>query len=185
MPTLGVCVSILDNEGKLLLTKRQDFPIWCLPDGAVEPGESLVEAAVREAREETGLEIEVTRLVGIYSRPHWQEGNHTVLFAAQVTGGLLRVDGKETVEAGFYAPTALPRPLFAWHYSHIADTFQQSEPVLGLQDIEFPFTNMTRQELYRLRDENNLPQMKALISSMCAPLPPEKDRVELGRERQA
>ncbi len=51
------------------MTKRTDNGLWCLPSGGVEPGESVEETVIREAREETGLTIRVLRLVGVYSDP--------------------------------------------------------------------------------------------------------------------
>lgn len=87
MTPLGVNISIIQN-GKILLTKREDFEVWCLPGGAVDEGESLAQAAIREAREETGLEVELTRLVGVYSRPSWNgPGMHIVSFVARPVGG--------------------------------------------------------------------------------------------------
>ena len=86
MPTLGVAVAILDNNC-ILLIKREDFEVWALPGGGVEAGESLARAAVREAREETGLEVSLTRRVGVYSRPDWEHGEPVVLFAATPLGG--------------------------------------------------------------------------------------------------
>jgi ADP-ribose pyrophosphatase YjhB (NUDIX family) len=68
MINLGVNVAVIE-DGRVLLTQREDFEVWCLPGGQVESGESLAQAAVREVREETGLHIELLRLVGIYSRP--------------------------------------------------------------------------------------------------------------------
>ncbi|MGC9523488.1 MAG: NUDIX hydrolase [Anaerolineae bacterium] len=62
---LGASVAIIE-DGRVLLTKRDDVEAWALPGGRIEAGESVVEAACREALEETGLEISVTRLVGIY-----------------------------------------------------------------------------------------------------------------------
>ena len=72
MPFLTVCVVVIEEE-KVLLTKRDDFHIWCLPSGGVEDGETVVEAAIRETKEETGIDVKITRMVGIYSRP----ANHT------------------------------------------------------------------------------------------------------------
>jgi 8-oxo-dGTP pyrophosphatase MutT (NUDIX family) len=63
MPFLTVCVVVI-QEGKVLLTLREDFRIWCLPSGGVEDGEDLVAAALRETKEETGLDVEIIRLVG-------------------------------------------------------------------------------------------------------------------------
>jgi 8-oxo-dGTP diphosphatase len=61
MPIIGVNVAIF-QDGKVLLTKRRDFKVWCLPGGEVDNGETLVEAAKREAREELGLEVQLERL---------------------------------------------------------------------------------------------------------------------------
>src|SRR5215218_10435086 len=89
MPTLGVVVAIIEN-GRILLTQREDSAAWCLPGGAVEDAESLEQAAAREASEETGLQVQVTRLVGMYSQTHWHHGgHHFALFAAAPIGGTL------------------------------------------------------------------------------------------------
>ena len=58
---------IFDNKGSILLQKRGDTNKWGLPGGAIELGESLEKAAIREALKETGLKIEITKLLGIYS----------------------------------------------------------------------------------------------------------------------
>ena len=63
----GTSVAIL-KDNRVLLTKREDFEVWCLPGGGVDPGESIPQAAIREAREETGLTVHLTRLVGLYGR---------------------------------------------------------------------------------------------------------------------
>ena len=67
MPGIAANVAVI-QDGKILLTKREDFEVWCLPSGGVEDGESLAEAAIRETKEETGVDVELTRLVGVYSR---------------------------------------------------------------------------------------------------------------------
>jgi 8-oxo-dGTP pyrophosphatase MutT (NUDIX family) len=69
---LGCSAVIFDAaREKVLLTKRADNGLWCLPSGGVDPGESVAETIVREVREETGLAIRVLRLVGVYSDPDW------------------------------------------------------------------------------------------------------------------
>jgi 8-oxo-dGTP pyrophosphatase MutT (NUDIX family) len=64
---LGCSAAIFDENGRVLLTKRQDNDQWCLPGGGMEPGESLVEACEREVLEETGLTVRVKHLTGVYS----------------------------------------------------------------------------------------------------------------------
>ena len=70
---MGACTAVID-DGKILLTKREDFEVWCLPGGAVEDGESTAQAAVRETLEETGLHIELSYLIGLYHRQHSWNG---------------------------------------------------------------------------------------------------------------
>ena len=73
MASLGVEVVILMDQ-RVLLVLRDDFNVWALPGGGVDPNESLVQAAMREVREETGLVVTLSRLVGFYSRPDWCNG---------------------------------------------------------------------------------------------------------------
>jgi 8-oxo-dGTP diphosphatase len=121
VPTLGVLVAIID-DGRLLLTQRADLPVWVLPGGGIEAGESAAEAAVREAREETGLTVSPTRLVGVYSRPRWRRGgSHELLFAAEPIAGTLRPQPGEVRDLRYCAPDDLPRPLVWWHRRPIRD----------------------------------------------------------------
>ncbi|MGD8403455.1 MAG: NUDIX domain-containing protein [Anaerolineales bacterium] len=69
---LGCSAVIFDeSHEKVLLTKRADNGLWCLPGGGVDPGESVEETVTREVREETGLTVRVLRLIGVYSDPNW------------------------------------------------------------------------------------------------------------------
>jgi len=69
---LGCSAAIFDeHREKVLLTKRADNGLWCLPGGGVEPGESVEETIIREVWEETGLTVRVLRLTGVYSDPDW------------------------------------------------------------------------------------------------------------------
>ena len=66
---LGVGVIIVDKEGRILLEKRSDNGMWGIPGGAIEPGESVINAVIREVKEDTNLDIEIDGLLGIYSEP--------------------------------------------------------------------------------------------------------------------
>ena len=83
---LGCSATLFDERGdKVLLTRRADNGRWCLPGGAVEAGESVAEACEREVWEETGLRVQVARLLGVYSNPHrlleYADGNRYHLVA--------------------------------------------------------------------------------------------------------
>ena len=65
----GVGVVIIDGQGRILLERRSDNGMWGLPGGSIEPGESVCDTALREVKEETGLEIRITGLLGVYSEP--------------------------------------------------------------------------------------------------------------------
>ena len=101
---LACSAVVLDSNSHVLLTRRADNGRWCLPGGHFEAGESVTEATIREVKEETGLDIEVSRLTGVYSSPHrlleYADGNsyHVVAlnFEGQVVGGVLRVSEETT-----------------------------------------------------------------------------------------
>ncbi|MFA5994556.1 MAG: NUDIX domain-containing protein, partial [Parcubacteria group bacterium] len=67
--TIGVFGIIRDEKNRVLLVLRQDYDLWNLPGGGLEKGESPWQGVVREVKEETGLDVEVVRLAGIYSKP--------------------------------------------------------------------------------------------------------------------
>ena len=93
-PKVGAGAAIFDDDGRVLLMERADGGDWCLPAGYTDPNESPTETAIRETREETGLEIEVIDLVGLYTRepsnvdPHGFIG---VLYLGDVQGGTLEL----------------------------------------------------------------------------------------------
>src|SRR5205809_7860218 len=125
----GVSAVILRPEG-VLLQKRDDNGLWGLPGGSVEPGESVTEAVVREVREETGLEVEPVRLIGVYSAPEhhqivtYPDGNviHYVSssFECRVVSGALACS-HESLELGWFDPERLPTDMVPMHRVRIAD----------------------------------------------------------------
>ena len=161
MPIIGVNVAII-QDGKVLLTKRRDFEVWCLPGGEVDNGETLVEAAKREAREEVGLEVQLERLVGIYSRPQWLSvGSHVVVFLAKVVGGVLTIQTKEVMEAQFFTMDELPDELVVGHLQQIRDAVNGVCGAVWTHVSEWDFKpGLTRQELYQLRDQSGLSPAK-------------------------
>jgi ADP-ribose pyrophosphatase YjhB (NUDIX family) len=119
-----------ENVNEILLMKRSDNEHWGLPGGYIDPGESVVDATQREVREETGYEIEVGRLVGVYSDPDTQviaygdrERVHAINLCFEGIVGASGAPGtpEEVLEVGFFAADALPAPFVPIHAIRVAD----------------------------------------------------------------
>ncbi|NUM43063.1 MAG: NUDIX domain-containing protein [Anaerolineales bacterium] len=123
MAGFAVNVAVI-HENQILLTQRDDFEVWCLPSGGVEEGESAAQAALRETKEETGLEVELTRLVGVYSRLGGLPDVHAVLFAARVIGGEIKTQPGETIDVRFFAFDDIPEDLSLGHAQRIEDAIR-------------------------------------------------------------
>ena len=94
-PLLTVDTVTLCDDKFIVLVKRRNDPYkgsWALPGGFVEYGETVESAAMRETKEETGLEVELDKLVGVYSDPERDPRGHmiSVCFLAHKTGGTLK-----------------------------------------------------------------------------------------------
>ena len=133
---VGCCAVILDqSKQKVLLTRRTDNGRWCLPGGQMEPGESVTETCAREVWEETGLQVTIGKLIGIYTSPHrlveYADGNRFQLvsfsFEAEVTGGVLGLSN-ETTEFGYFSRDELDTlDLMEHHVERIDDAFSGQE----------------------------------------------------------
>jgi ADP-ribose pyrophosphatase YjhB (NUDIX family) len=112
---------LIIEEGRVVLCRRRDSGWWNLPGGGMELGETPEEALMREVREETGLEVEVGRLVGVYSKPQKQE--LVLAFACRVVGGMLMQETEEVTESRYVLPDALPEPTLPKHAERVRDAF--------------------------------------------------------------
>jgi ADP-ribose pyrophosphatase YjhB (NUDIX family) len=107
----SVSVLTLDERDRLLLLRHVEGSDWTTPGGMVEPYETPADAAVREMWEETGLHVELTRIVGVFGgelcSTTYANGDRvawvSTVFAAEVVGGVLRPDGEEILEARHFA----------------------------------------------------------------------------------
>lgn len=140
-----------------------------MPGGGVEGGESIAQAAIREAYEETGLEVDLIRLVGNYARPRWQHSSsHVCVFAALATGGTLHAQADERIDLGFFDLQSLPTPLLSGQHRRISDAFSGvGGSVVCSQGQEWPFPQqMSRRELYDLRDRSGLSRQQFYLQHL-------------------
>ena len=117
---------------QLLLMRRSDNGCWGLPGGYVEPGESVAEAAVREVKEETGADLALGPLLGVYSDPARQVIDYgdrrvqavNLCFQASVLGEGEPTTPEETLETGYFSHESLPEPLVPIHTIRIRDAVE-------------------------------------------------------------
>ncbi len=129
----------------------------------MEPGESVAQAALRETKEETGLDVELTRLVGIYSRLGNFIGGHIVLFTARVIGGEIKRQPGETIAVDWFPFDHIPSPLSIGHKRRIEDAIRERTGCVSVtQEIHMPDApeNLDKEKLYELRDKSGLPRQE-------------------------
>ncbi|WDF02004.1 HAD-IIA family hydrolase [Shouchella hunanensis] len=132
----GVAGIIFDEKQRVLLMKRADNGLWGIPSGHVEPGETVEEAIIREIREETGLQVKVSRLIGVYSDPASQifeypngKVSHfiTNCFECEVVGGNLIKGNEETLDVRYFDCNQLPEDLLLMHPRWLEDALEERQ----------------------------------------------------------
>ena len=124
-PTAGALVE--DDEGRLLLVRRAHEPFkgrWDIPGGFLEEGEHPLDGLRRELREETGLDVELVDVLGVYSDPARDPRGHTVstVFVGRATGAPR--GGDDAAEAGVFTDATLPASIVFDHPMILADYFR-------------------------------------------------------------
>lgn len=115
---MGVACAVINEQEQILLSQRGDLGVWNLPSGRLDSHEYLADAAAREVQEETGIEVQIMRPLGLYYFAGWQRLN--VLYLAHPTGGTLRQQTHETRANRFFSPAHLPNNLYDKHAVHTA-----------------------------------------------------------------
>lgn len=100
---------VTDKRGRILLHRRRDNDLWSLPGGTMEIGESIAETIIREVKEETGFDVEIKCVVGIYTNPRhviaFSDGEvrqeFSICFSCKIIGGQLSVSDESTEVAFF------------------------------------------------------------------------------------
>jgi 8-oxo-dGTP diphosphatase len=121
-PTVDVLIELEDRPGELVFIERAKDPIGlALPGGFIDEGEWVADAAVREVKEETGLDVELVELFHVYSDPARDKRMHTMstVFIGKARG--LPVGGDDAARAIVCAPDAIPQPLVFDHARIVAD----------------------------------------------------------------
>ncbi len=121
-PTVDIIIEI-DEDGIVLIKRKNPPHGWAIPGGFVDYGETVEETGVREAKEETGLDVELTRLLGVYSDPDRDPRFHTVstVFVARASGTPVGLD--DAAEARVFTRDNLPDDLAFDHRSILDDYF--------------------------------------------------------------
>jgi 8-oxo-dGTP diphosphatase len=112
--------AVIERDGQYLLARRADIGWWNLPGGGLEYDETPEDGLVREVREEIGAEIEVARLVGVYSKPQKREIVLTYLCHLVPTSPAPG-SSEETAEVAWFVPDDLPDSLLPKHRQRLAD----------------------------------------------------------------
>lgn len=137
-------IGIVFNADKtaLLVIKRQDVPIWVLPGGGIDPGETAEEAVIREVLEETGYIVKVKRRTGEYT-PLNRLAHFATLFECYVVGGESRLSD-ETASVGFYPIDMLPNPFFHVHRDWISDALANPHDTVYKTIYQVTYWNLAK-----------------------------------------
>lgn len=158
-------VSIIFNfdRSSVLLIKRRDVPVWVLPGGGIDEGESPEDAAIRESLEETGLHVAITRKVAEYS-PLNRLSLFTYLYECHELGGSLST-GDETQKVDFFPLDKLPETLFFLHREWLDDALRNHPEVIEAPIHQVTYINLLK---YLLRHPKNT--LRFALSRLGFPL---------------
>ncbi len=134
VPTVDIIIEI-DGRGIVLIERKNPPSGWAIPGGFVDYGETLEEAAVREAREETSLDVKLVCQLHAYSDPRRDPRRHTisVVFAARASGEPVARDDAKGI--GVFTEENLPSPLCFDHERILKDYFRWKREGFGIFDM--------------------------------------------------
>jgi 8-oxo-dGTP diphosphatase len=138
MPTKGSSCVVMNEKEEVLLVLREDFRIWALPGGGLEPNETWEQAAIRETLEETGYQVKIKQYVGEYWRPQMSQGQGDLkrVFLAEVVGGNPTQHDKESIDVRWFPTSSLPKSMFRFAREHIQDALAASpSPIVREQRL--------------------------------------------------
>ena len=135
---VGSSAIVVDDRNRILLQRRTDSGNWALPGGAMDIGETLAESAIREVKEETGFDVRIERIVGIYSDPGhvfaYDDGEvrqeFSICLACAITGGSLQVSSESTAVEFFTFEEAAALQMHVSIRKRIGDYLDNAPPAL-------------------------------------------------------
>ena len=131
-----VGAAIINESGEVLLQKRADRFVWGFPGGVMELGETFEQALQREVKEETGLNVSIKKLIGIYSAysdkyPNGDEAQPILaFFLCMIDSGELSTDDEETLELRFFNKKDVPPLLNKQHEDMFRDLFRNQNNIV-------------------------------------------------------
>lgn len=125
--TLGAFAIIFDDDQRVLLCHRRDVDLWNLPGGGVEHGETPWDAVVREVHEETGLQVRVQRLQGVYAKP--ETDDLVFSFVCEIIGGGITLND-EANEIAWFSLNNIPENFPAKQRQRIRDAVAKLDDVV-------------------------------------------------------
>ena len=145
-PKVAIGIIVTNDDGKILLVQRADSLIWLYPTGWADVGYSPSEVAIKEVEEETGIQCEPVRLLGVIDGQRMgftRFGMYMLLFHARATGGTLKAHPLETADVGWYSLDDLPHPSpgSAWWGPAAAEALAGNDSP--------PFFDQPRQPIWR------------------------------------
>lgn len=123
IPTVDIIIA-LESGGIVLILRKNDPIGWAIPGGFVDYGESLEDAAVREAKEETSLDVVLLGQLHTYSRPDRDPRQHTISTVFTATAAGIPRAGDDAAQVGVFTEDMLPEPLMFDHREILADYFR-------------------------------------------------------------
>ncbi len=144
---IGVFGIIKDNEDRVLLCLRNDYNVWNLPGGRLEKGESPWDGVIREVKEETGLDVEIIKLIGLYSKPNKDE--IVFSFECKVLAGELTLNN-EAKDIKYFSVNEIPENTVQKQIERIKDFFENKDSViLKVQQTEKSTIDLLKEKVLK------------------------------------
>lgn len=144
---IGVFALIQNEDNCILFCLRNDYNIWNLPGGRLEKGESPWQGIVREVKEETGLDVEVVKMIGVYSKPNKDE--IVFSFECKVLGGDLTLNN-EASDIRYFNINEIPENTVQKQVERIRDFFEyRDSAILKIQQTDKSTIDLLKENIQK------------------------------------